>query len=277
MSSGGGENGAKKAEELHPHPIMEQLKNVQYCVNNPPPLSEALFLGFQHYILSLGNIVLIPSILVPQMGGGNDETAKVVQTMLFISGVNTLLQSLFGTRLPLVIGGSYAYLIPITSIIQFNSSSVLQDPELGFMHTMRGIQGALIVTSGFQIIMGFFGLWRNLVRLLSPLFVAPLVTLTGLGLYHLGFPLIAECVEVGLPQLIFMVFITQYLPTYLKLKRPIYDRFAMLFSIAIIWFYAAILTWSGAYKNAKEATCRTDSDLQEPSVSHSMFVPSYLW
>ncbi|OIT29295.1 PREDICTED: putative nucleobase-ascorbate transporter 10 [Nicotiana attenuata] len=259
MSSGGGENGAKKAEELHPHPTMEQLKNVQYCVNSPPPLSEALFLGFQHYILSLGNIVLIPSILVPQMGGGNDEKAKVVQTMLFISGVNTLLQSLFGTRLPLVIGGSYAYLIPVTSIIQANRSSVLQDPELRFMHTMRGIQGALIVTSGFQIVMGFFGLWRNLVRLLSPLSVAPLVTLTGLGLYHLGFPLIAECVEVGIPQLIFMVVITQYLPTYLKLKRPICDRFAMLFSIAIIWFYAAILTWSGAYKNAKEATCRTDS------------------
>ncbi|XP_070029820.1 putative nucleobase-ascorbate transporter 10 [Nicotiana sylvestris] len=209
MSSGGGESGAKKAEELHAHPVMEQLKNVQYCVNSPPPLSEGLFLGFQHYILSLGNIVLIPSILVPQMGGGNDEKAKVVQTMLFISGVNTLLQSLFGTRLPLVIGGSYAYLIPITSIIQANRSSVLQDPELSFMHTMRGIQGALIVTSGFQIIMGFLGLWRNLVRLLSPLSVTPLVTLTGLGLYHLGFPLIAECIEVGIPQLIFMVVITQ--------------------------------------------------------------------
>ncbi|XP_019254267.1 PREDICTED: nucleobase-ascorbate transporter 7-like [Nicotiana attenuata] len=200
--------------------------------------------------------------LLAKQSAYQDETAKVVQTMLFISGVNTLLQSLFGTRLPLVIGGSYAYLIPITSIIQFNSSSVLQDPELRFMHTMRGIQGALIVTSGFQIIMGFFGLWRNLVRLLSPLFVAPLVTLTGLGLYHLGFPLIAECVEVGIPQLIFMVVITQYLPTYLKLKRPIYDRFAMLFSIAIIWFYAAILTWSDAYKNAKEATCRTDCQFQ---------------
>ncbi|XP_055834937.1 putative nucleobase-ascorbate transporter 10 [Solanum dulcamara] len=258
MSSGN--SGAKKAEELHPHPVMEQLKNVQYCVNSPPPWGEALLLGFQHYILSLGNIVLIPSIIVPQMGGGNDEKAKVVQTLLFTSGVNTLLQSLFGTRLPLVMGGSYAYLIPITSIIQANNKfSVLQDPELRFMHTMRSIQGALIVTSIFQILLGFLGLWRNVVRLLSPLSVAPLVTFTGLGLYHLGFPLIAECMEVGIPQLIFMIFITQYLPAYLKLKRPICDRFAMLVSIAIVWFYAAILTWSGAYKNANEANCRTDS------------------
>ncbi|XP_060193906.1 putative nucleobase-ascorbate transporter 10 isoform X1 [Lycium barbarum] len=258
-NNGSGANGAKKTEELHPHPIMEQLKNVQYCVNSPPRWGEALFLGFQHYILSLGNIVLIPSIIVPQMGGGNDEKAKVVQTLLFTSGVNTLLQSLLGTRLPLVVGGSYAYLIPISSIIQANRFAVLQDPELRFMHTMRSIQGALIVTSGFQILLGFLGLWRNAVRLLSPLSVAPLVALTGLGLYHLGFPLIAECIEIGIPQLIFMVVITQYLPTYLKLKRPICDRFAMLFSIAIVWFYAAILTWSGAYKNANEANCRTDS------------------
>ncbi|KAG5612957.1 hypothetical protein H5410_024238 [Solanum commersonii] len=252
MSSGN--NGAKKSEELHPHPVMEQVKNVQYCVNSPPPWGEALLLGFQHYILSLGNIVLFPSIIVPQMGGGNDEKAKIVQTLLFTSGVNTLLQSLFGTRLPLVMGGSYAYLIPMISIIQANKFSVLQDPELRFMHTMRSIQGALIVTSSFQILLGFLGLWRNVVRLLSPLSVAPLVTFTGLGLYHLGFPLIAECIEVGIPHLIFM-----YLPTYLKLKRPICDRFAMLFSIAIVWFYAAILTWSGAYKNENEANCRTDS------------------
>ncbi|KAM3342178.1 putative nucleobase-ascorbate transporter 10 isoform X1 [Capsicum galapagoense] len=254
-----GNNGAKMAEELHPHPVMEQLNNVQYCINSPPPWGEALFLGFQHYILNLGNIVLIPSIIVPQMGGGKDEKAKVVQTLLFTSGVNTLLQSFFGTRLPLVVGGSYAYLIPITTIIQANRFSVLQNPKLRFMHTMRNIQGALIVSSCFQILLGFLGLWRNVVRLLSPLSVAPLITLTGLGLYYLGFPLIAECAEVGVPQLIFMVVITQYLPTYLKLKRPICDRFAMLFSIPIVWLYAAILTWSGAYKSVNEAKCRTDS------------------
>lgn len=33
--------------------------------------AEAILLGFQHYLLTLGITVLIPSILVPQMGGGN--------------------------------------------------------------------------------------------------------------------------------------------------------------------------------------------------------------
>jgi len=31
---------------------------------------EAVLLGFQHYLLTLGVTVLIPTILVPQMGGG---------------------------------------------------------------------------------------------------------------------------------------------------------------------------------------------------------------
>ena len=32
---------------------------------------EAVVLGFQHYLLSLGITVLIPSLLVPIMGGGD--------------------------------------------------------------------------------------------------------------------------------------------------------------------------------------------------------------
>jgi len=37
--------------------------------------------------------------------------------MLLVTGINTMLQTLFGTRLPTVIGGSYAFLIPVVSII----------------------------------------------------------------------------------------------------------------------------------------------------------------
>lgn len=32
---------------------------------------QAVLLGFQHYLLTLGITVLIPTIIVPQMGGGD--------------------------------------------------------------------------------------------------------------------------------------------------------------------------------------------------------------
>lgn len=151
---------------------------------------EALLLGFQHYLLTLSITVLIPTILVPQMGGGDAEKARVIQTLLLASGISTFLQSLLGTRLPIVVVGSYTYIIPIISIIQANRYKSYTDPYERFTQTMRGIQGALITTSCFQMAVGFFGLWRNAVRFLRPLCVVPYVTFTGLSLYRLGFPMV---------------------------------------------------------------------------------------
>ncbi|KAJ7979458.1 Nucleobase-ascorbate transporter-like protein [Quillaja saponaria] len=258
-SGGGGAN--KKAEEVQPHPVKEQLPGIQYCVNSPPPWPEAVLLGFQHYLLALGINVLIPSMIIPQMGGGNAEKARVIQSLLFVSGLSTLLQSLFGTRLPTVIVGSHAYIIPTVSIVLASRYNSYIDPYERFTQTMRGIQGALIISACFQMVMGFLGFWRNAVRFLSPLSVVPYVTFTGLGLYHLGFPMLAKCVEIGLPALIMVVFISQYLPHYLVPQRPIYDRFAVLFSIGTVWLYAQLLTSSTVYDHKSETTqnsCRTD-------------------
>ncbi|XP_048436008.1 putative nucleobase-ascorbate transporter 10 [Pyrus x bretschneideri] len=259
--NGGGNNNNNKTEELQPHPLKEQLPGVQYCVNSPPPWPEAIMLGFQHYLLTLGITVLIPSMLVPKMGGGDIEKARVIQTMLFVSGFNTLFQSLFGTRLPTVVTASYTYVIPTTSILLASRYKDYSDPHEKFFNTMRGIQGALIITASFQMIIGFLGLWRNAIRCLSPLSVVPYITFTGLGVYHLGFPTLARCVELGLPELIVMVFVAQYLPHILNTKKKICDRFAVLFSIPIVWLFAQLLTSSGAYNNKPTTTqlsCRTD-------------------
>ena len=115
----------------------------------------------------LGTTVLIPTALVPQMGGGNDEKARVIQTLLFVAGINTLLQTLFGTRLPAVIGGSYTYVPTTISIILSGRFSDEPDPIEKFKRIMRATQGALIVASTLQIVLGFSGLWRNVARLVS--------------------------------------------------------------------------------------------------------------
>uniref|UniRef100_A0A0E0C7Z8 Nucleobase-ascorbate transporter 2 n=1 Tax=Oryza meridionalis TaxID=40149 RepID=A0A0E0C7Z8_9ORYZ len=70
---------------------------------------------------------MIPAVLVPMMGGSDGDRVRVVQTLLFVTGINTLLQSLFGTRLPTVIGGSYAFVVPIMAIIQDSSLAAIPD------------------------------------------------------------------------------------------------------------------------------------------------------
>jgi len=57
-----------------------------------------------------------------------EEKAKVIQTLLFVAGINTLLQTLFGTRLPAVIGGSYTYVATTISIILAGRFSDEPDP-----------------------------------------------------------------------------------------------------------------------------------------------------
>jgi len=119
----------------------------------------------------------------------------MIQTLLFVAGINTFFQTFFGTRLPAVIGGSFSYLPTTISIVLAGRYSEILDPVevtfgslpyvdtalLNFVHvcflivqrsfvlqrfekTMRGIQGALIVASTLQIVVGFSGLWRNVAR-----------------------------------------------------------------------------------------------------------------
>lgn len=53
----------------------------------------------------------------------------MIQTLLFVAGVNTLFQTLFGTRLPAVIGGSYTYVPTTISIILAGRYSDIVNPQ----------------------------------------------------------------------------------------------------------------------------------------------------
>ncbi|KAJ6396739.1 hypothetical protein OIU77_021712 [Salix suchowensis] len=231
-----------KPEEIS-HPPMDQLQGLEYCIDSNPSWGEAIALGFQHYILALGTAVMIPSFLVPLMGGNNGDKVRVVQTLLFVEGINTLLQTLFGTRLPTVIGGSYAFMVPIVSIIHDPTLTSITDDHLRFLSTMRAVQGALIVSSSIQIILGYSQLWAICSRFFSPIGMVPVMALVGFGLFDRGFP----C--------------GTYLKGFQTKQLPILERFALLISITVIWAYAHLLTASGAYKHRPEITqinCRTD-------------------
>ncbi|XP_020103755.1 nucleobase-ascorbate transporter 1 isoform X3 [Ananas comosus] len=210
----------------------------------------------------LGTTVMIPSALVPLMGGSDGDKVRVIQTLLFVSGINTLLQALFGTRLPTVIGGSFTYVIPILYIIHDSSLQQIPDPQERFVRTMRAIQGALIVASSLQIMLGYSQFWGIFSRFFSPLGMAPVLGLVGLGLFERGFPAVGNCVEIGIPMLLLLIGLSQYLKHYRPFKDiPIFERFPVLICVAIIWIYSIILTAGGAYNHRPPTTqnsCRTD-------------------
>ncbi|TKY57769.1 Nucleobase-ascorbate transporter 3 [Spatholobus suberectus] len=239
----------------------EQLLQLHYCIHSNPSWPEALLLGFQHYIVMLGTTVLIATTLVPAMGGDHGDKARVIQSLLFMSGVNTLLQTWFGSRLPTVMGGSVAFFLPVLSIINDYTDRTFPSEHERFTYTIRTIQGSLIVSSFVNLFLGYTKTWGNLTRLFSPIIIVPVVCLVGLGLFSRGFPLLANCVQIGLPMLILLVITQQYLKRIHPAAHPVIERFALLLCIAVIWAFAAILTVAGAYNTAKPQTqvsCRTD-------------------
>uniref|UniRef100_A0A6N2LH88 Uncharacterized protein n=1 Tax=Salix viminalis TaxID=40686 RepID=A0A6N2LH88_SALVM len=51
------------------------------------------------------------------------------------------------------------------------------------------------------------------------------------------------------------------MPHVIKAGRHVFDRFAVIFAVVIVWIYAHLLTVGGAYDNASprtQVTCRTD-------------------
>ncbi|WRX09380.1 Nucleobase cation symporter 2 family - like 2 [Theobroma cacao] len=194
------------------HPPMDQLQDLEYCIDSNPPWAETILLAFQNYIQLLGTSVMIPSLLVPAMGG-SDRSSNVIGLQRFIQ-------------------------------------------------TMRAIQGALIVASSIQIILGYSQVWGLFSRFFSPLGMAPVVALVGLGLFQRGFPLLGNCVEIGLPMLLLVIGVSQYLKHVRPIRDvPIFERFPVLICVAIIWIYSLILTASGAYRdkpNDTQNNCRTD-------------------
>ena len=66
-----------------------------------------------------------------------EEKAKVIQTLLFVAGINTFFQTLFGTRLPAVIGGSCTFVPTTISIILAGRYSDIVNPqEVGSLHIL---------------------------------------------------------------------------------------------------------------------------------------------
>ncbi|KAL6493223.1 N-terminal acetyltransferase [Orobanche gracilis] len=242
-------------------PPAEQLLQLHYCIHSNPSWVQTAILAFQHYIVMLGTTVMIATLLVPRMGGGPGDKARVIQSLLFMSGINTLLQTWFGTRLPTVMGPSFAYVISVLAIINDFSDSGFSNEHERFTHTMRAIQGSLMVSSFVNIILGYSNAWGNLTRFISPVVLVPAVCVVGLGLFSRGFPQLGNCIEIGLPMLILLVISQQYLQHIHPVARPMLERFALLVCVGLIWAFGAILTAAGAYNNVREQTklsCRTD-------------------
>lgn len=225
--------------------IMGRQSHMMYELRDTPGLVLIGLYGVQHYISILGSIILIPLVIVPAMGGSYEDTANVVSTVLFMSGVTTLLHTFFGTRLPLIQGPSFVYLAPALAII--NSPEFQKLNGNNFKHVMKELQGAIIVAAAFQAFLGYSGLMSLLVRIINPVVVAPTIAAVGLSFYSYGFPQVGTCLEIGAVQILLVIIFSLYLRKISILGHRVFLIYAVPLGLAITWAIAFLLTETGAY------------------------------
>ncbi|XP_047175350.1 nucleobase-ascorbate transporter 11-like [Vigna umbellata] len=223
----------------------QRSSGLKYGITENPGLVPLIYYGLQHYLSLVGSLVLIPLIMVPTMGGTDSDTANVISTMLFLSGVTTILHSYFGTRLPLVQGSSFVYLAPALVII--NAEEFRNLTQHKFRHIMRELQGAIIVGSVFQCILGLSGLMSLLLRIINPIVVAPTVAAVGLAFFSYGFPQAGTCMEISIPQIALVLIFTLHLRGISIFGHHSFRIYAVPLSVTLTWIYASFLTAGGAY------------------------------
>ncbi|XP_022731219.1 nucleobase-ascorbate transporter 12-like isoform X2 [Durio zibethinus] len=241
--------------------------HMKYELRDTPGLVPIGLYGFQHYLSMLGSLILIPSVIVPAMGGTYEDTGNVVSTVLFVSGVTTLLHSFFGSRLPLIQGPSFVYLAPALAII--NSPEFQGLNGNNFKHIMKELQGAIIIASAFQAILGYSGLMSLFLRLINPVVVAPTIAAVGLSFYSYGFPLVGTCLEIGTMQILLVIIFSLYLRKISVLGHRIFLIYAVPLGLGITWAVAFLLTEAGAYSyKGCDANIPTSNTISEHCRKH---------
>src|SRR6056297_1459327 len=230
-------------------PEAEASVDIEYGIEDKPPLGESILLGFQHYLTMIGATVAIPLALAGAMGMPGGTTARLIGTFFVVSGIGTLAQTTIGNRYPIVQGGTFSMLAPGLAII-----GVIASNGGGWEIMIRELMGAVIVAGLVEVLIGYFGVMGWLKRHMGPVDIAPVIALIGLALFNVpqiqnpnfGAPGTGQnWWLVGLTIVLIVAF-SQYLDRYHRSFR----LFPVLLGIASAWVAAAALSVAGVFPSA---------------------------
>ncbi|KAM9651308.1 solute carrier family 23 member 2-like isoform 4-T4 [Trichechus inunguis] len=261
-----------------------------YGIMDIPPWYLCIFLGIQHFLTALGGLVAVPLILAKNLCLQHDPLSQsyLISTILFVSGICTLLQVFFGVRLPILQGGTMAFIAPSLAMLSLpawkcpewmiNASLVnTSSPEFTeeWQKRIRELQGAIMVASCVQMLVGFSGLIGFLMRFIGPLTIAPTITLVALPLFDSAGNDAGIHWGIAAMTIFLIVLFSQYLknvtlpvPVYGGQKKchtskfHVFQVFPVLLALCISWLTCFGLTVTDVLPSAPTAyghLARTDT------------------
>lgn len=154
--------------------VSVDVTDLNYGIEDvPEPWPKAVGLGLQHVLTAFGATIAVPLILGPAMEMGTAQIGLLVSSVFIASGIATILQVTIGTRLPIVQGVSFAFLVPFFAIIGAHPGA----------EAMQYIAGAILLGGVVEATIGFSGLFGLIRRFITPITIGPVIALIGLSLF----------------------------------------------------------------------------------------------
>lgn len=209
-------------------------REMVYYVDEAPPLSESILLGFQHVLTLFGATIAVPLILGSSMGFTAEQMTILIGAVMITAGVATILQVAIGTKLPIVQSMSFSFIGPILSIIKQTG---------GGLTGMQYVSGAIVSGSLVEIFVGWSGLIGRLRKWVSPVVIGPVIIMIGLSLFSVGAP------KAGThwPTALIVIFSIFLFSQILSPKYKVFRLFPVLLAILIGYSFCAIGTILGIF------------------------------
>ena len=151
----------------------ENNVNLQYDVNDKPPIWQWIILSLQHVFAMFGATVLVPILVNAGIAGaGVEGEALSIAVALVTAGIGTLIYiACTKGKSPVFLGSSFAFISPVIAAYIAG----------GISGAMTGIMVVGLVYVIVSLIIRFAG--KNWIdKLLPPIVIGPMIMIIGLGL-----------------------------------------------------------------------------------------------
>uniref|UniRef100_F7BZY4 Solute carrier family 23 member 2 n=1 Tax=Equus caballus TaxID=9796 RepID=F7BZY4_HORSE len=247
-----------------------QRSDMIYTIEDVPPWYLCIFLGLQHYLTCFSGTIAVPFLLADAMCVGYDQwaTSQLIGTIFFCVGITTLLQTTFGCRLPLFQASAFAFLAPARAILSLdkwkcnttdvsvaNGTAELLHTEHIWYPRIREIQGAIIMSSLIEVVIGLLGLPGALLKYIGPLTITPTVALIGLSGFQAAGERAGKHWGIAMLTIFLVLLFSQYarnvkfpLPIYKSkkgwtaYKLQLFKMFPIILAILVSWLLCFIFT-----------------------------------
>ncbi|XP_070531836.1 solute carrier family 23 member 1-like [Ptychodera flava] len=253
-----------------------------YSLEDIPPWYACLLFGFQQQMSMFGGVITMPFLAASMLCVQDDViiTGQIFSTAVLMASFATFLQTTFGVRLPILQGPSPSLYFPALVFLSLpqwkcqtdldlNSNFSVNGTEVDWKDRMREVQGALMVASAFEFLLGISGAIGLLLRFIGPLTVAPIIVMIGLGMYDIAALFASGHWGIAFLTVALIVLFSQYLrkvplpiPAWSKQQRchfqwlKIFEFFPVILGICLAWLTCYILTITEVFPEG--SAVRTD-------------------